>query len=370
MPNPRPSTPSSAPVGNRRKARSKKRKHSDDSPQGPKKKKHKKNTDKRDWSPKSLAKKREFNSSYRYLSIQKAGKKKNLYFFLAPRDLNDKSDKNYKKHMKDHTMLEQILYSLGCLRSVPAELKPKAIKNATNGFSQLKALNWSYIDDGLKQLCKDYNKTVKKIPSKFRQIEYSRIKKVNDEDFRKEYHALLRKMEKKHGPFHEKFKYPPNYQRENDNDESVDLDVVDGSDKENEATQSKQDVDGDDGGEQDDDDYDLLRKKGVNEGIGKKGVNEGIGKKSISDEVDSDSDLDSSENDDLFKMAGIRTDGNSDNTNNSNTNNSDNYNTNNSDNNNVWEKSRKKCQKMDKGRGRKICRGFGESSKWLCFCFG
>lgn len=154
----------------------------------------------------SVLDKSEFGSGFLYLRIQQ--RQNGTKFFLSSRNLRLKS-KNSEKHMADHSMHEQQLRILYCLRYLPSQLSLSRISEKLN-----KPV--TPIEANLVKFLDEYNHNIKEFPNKFKYDETPEkfIPDIQGDVFEEEYNILLKSFIKKHGPLVQSFKYPLDFEIE------------------------------------------------------------------------------------------------------------------------------------------------------------
>ena len=153
--------------------------------------------------------KREFTIGHQHIAIQKSRHGK---LFLSAKDVRT-TNKNRSKHMRHHSIVEQMLYVLYAVRWLPSKISVASIKAAVNGNKDDgEKYDFDPIEDDLQVLCDKYNEEVKtRFPKKWIFDVAPHPTYISTEDFDEQYCEFLTAFIGKNGPLHPDFLYPPNY---------------------------------------------------------------------------------------------------------------------------------------------------------------
>ena len=158
---------------------------------------------------KSIIDKTEIPSGYQYIRIQQRGHGKK--FYLSARNLR-LHDKNYKKHMSNHNMKEQLLHILYLTKYLPANLSVSTIKSKLD-------VSIVDIETALTAFVEEYNEAIKIFPDQFKYTTLSANvpnfeANIKGDEFESQYADFLKQFEEKHGPLVDSFVYPPDFNHE------------------------------------------------------------------------------------------------------------------------------------------------------------
>ena len=95
----------------------------------------------------TVEQKRELSTGFKYIRIQQ--RQNGTKFFLSARDVRSK-DRNHRKHVRSHSILEQQLYVLWSARYLPSG--PSPLKHQGQ---------YQNIETELRKFCESYNNQLK-----------------------------------------------------------------------------------------------------------------------------------------------------------------------------------------------------------------